>query len=101
MDEIGRFFECRARRRPDVDAQLAGDELGERGLAEAGRARKQDVVERFAATECGVDRNPQVVFCFALADELGEALRSEGQLHGRLIGDDFGRGDFGARHVGK
>ena len=37
-----------------------GDDLGERGLAEAGRAEEQDVVERLAAALRRLDEDAQV-----------------------------------------
>ena len=55
-DEIRRLLERGARRRPDVDAQLARDQLGERRLAESRWPEEERVVERLAPRERGVDR---------------------------------------------
>ena len=43
------------------DVELVGDDLGERGLAEAGRAGEQHVVERLAARGGGLDRDRELV----------------------------------------
>ena len=51
--EIARPLEHRARGLTQVHAQLGGDDVGERGLAEARRAEDQHVVERFAALARG------------------------------------------------
>ena len=54
------------------DAQLGGDDVGEAGLAHAGRAEEQHVVERLAAAARGLDGHPQVRHHVGLADVLVE-----------------------------
>ena len=75
------------------DAHLGGDDVGERGLAEAGRAVEEQVVERLAALLGGVDGDAEVVLELLLADELIEAPGAEGDVDRlffvlRLAGDD-------------
>jgi hypothetical protein len=57
----------------DGDAHLGGDDVSEGGLAKAGRAVEEQVVERFAALLGGVDGDAEVVLELLLADELVEA----------------------------
>ncbi len=45
----------------EADAELVGDDGGEGGLAEAGRAEEQDVVERFAAGLGGLERDGELL----------------------------------------
>ena len=54
-DEVARLLQRRAGGGADVDAQLAGDELGERRLAESRRAEEEGVIERLAPRERRVD----------------------------------------------
>ena len=51
------------------DAELAGDDPRQRGLAQTGRAVEQQVVERLAAPGGRLDRDPQRVQHRLLADE--------------------------------
>ncbi len=51
--------------------------MSERGLAEAGRPVKEDVIEGFFAFGGGLDGDVEVVFELLLADELSEATRPE------------------------
>jgi len=54
--------------------------VGERGLAEAGRAVEEDVVERFFALGGGLDGDAEVVLELLLADELIEATRPKSRV---------------------
>jgi hypothetical protein len=47
--QVAGALQHRARGLAQVDAQLVGDDVRQRGLAEAGRAEDQHVVERLAA----------------------------------------------------
>ena len=47
--EVTRFFDDRTAGGFEAGAHRLGQDVSERGLAEAGRAAEQDVVERFAA----------------------------------------------------
>ncbi len=74
------------------DAEFVGDDVGERGFAEAGRAVEQDVIERLAARLGGLDGNVEILFDFVLADEFLQALRAELEFE-RGIVLDRGGGD--------
>ena len=58
--EIARLGDHRAGGGAEADAELAGDDLRQRGLAEPGRAEEQHMVERLAALG-GLDEDLQVL----------------------------------------
>jgi hypothetical protein len=67
--------------------------VGERGLAEPGRAVEEEVIERFVSLLGGVDGDAEIVLQLLLADELIEASRAQGDVDRlivvlRLTGDD-------------
>ena len=68
----------RARGVPDVDAELAGDDRGERRLAEAGRAVQEDVVGRLSPALRRLEQHREVGLDLALADVFVERARPEG-----------------------
>jgi Holliday junction DNA helicase RuvB len=74
--EIARLLERGTRRRADVDAQLARDELGERGLTQPRRPIEDGMVEGLRTRERGVDGEPEVVLDLLLSNELLEPLRT-------------------------
>ena len=55
--DVALALERRAGGLHERDVELGGDDLGERGLAEAGRPGEQHVVERLAARGGGLDRD--------------------------------------------
>ena len=75
--DVGLALERRAGGLDEVDLELGGDDLGERGLAEAGRAGEQDVVERVAAGAGGLDGDAELGLQRLLADELVEPARAQ------------------------
>ncbi len=68
----------------EADAEFAGDDLGQGGLAEARRAVQQHVVQRLAAGAGGLDEDGEVLPAGALADEFGQRLRAQAGL-GRVV----------------
>ncbi len=75
--EIPGLGDHRAGGRAEVHPQFAGDDLGERGLAEAGRADEQDVVEGLAGLLRRVDEHLEIGARRLLAGEVGEAERPD------------------------
>ena len=75
--DVGLALERRARRLHDRHPELGGDDVGERGLAEAGRAGEQHVVERLAAPAGRLDEDRELVGHLLLVDEVGEAARAQ------------------------
>jgi hypothetical protein len=86
------------RLRADVHAHLAGDEHGQRGLAESGRPEEQDVIERLAPLPRRVDGDLEVLLHAFLAHEFVQPGRPQRGLGGGLVGQRLGRGDLGAAH---
>ena len=78
--EVARLLDHRAGGGAHGHAHLVADDVGERGLAEAGRAVEQHVIERFAASDRGGNRHLQVVAHAVLADVLGERPRTQSRL---------------------
>ena len=71
--------------RADGRAHLVGDDVGERGLAEARRPVEQDVVERFAAARGRLDRHLEVLADAVLADVVVEPPRPQAGLVLRVV----------------
>ena len=78
--EIARTFDRRTGGDAHGDTHFGGDDVGECGLAEAGRAVEEDVVERFFAFGGGLDGDAEVVLELLLADELIKATRPKGRV---------------------
>src|SRR5439155_10346323 len=75
------------------DAHLRSDDVGERGLAKAGRAIEEQVVERFVALLGGVYGDAEIVLELLLADEFIEPPWSQRDVDllvvfPRLAGDN-------------
>ena len=86
--DVALALERRAGGLHERDAELGGDDLRERGLAEAGRAGEQHVVERLAAAGGGRDRDRELVLDRLLADEVLEpagAQRAVEVVLGQLL----------------
>ena len=61
----------------EIHAELAREDLRQRGLAEAGRADEQHVIERLAALARGADEDVEIGARLFLADEFVELLRTQ------------------------
>ena len=94
-----------------VHAELFGDDVGEGGFAQAGRAEQEGVVKGFTALFGGLDEDAELLFGFGLADVVGEGFGAQGAfellfLAGNLAGGDeafgFGGGEgIGVEHDGE
>ena len=80
----------------EIDAELARDDLRQRGLAEARGTHEQYVIERFLALLRRLDEDGEIGAGFLLADEFGKPLRAQVRL-GDVIVADF-RGDQPPAH---
>ena len=78
-------LEHRTRGLAQVDAQLVGDDVRQRGLAQAGRAEDQHVVERLAALARGRDEDLHLLAHRRLADVLGQRLGPDGTVDGDVF----------------
>src|SRR5512140_370358 len=70
----------------EVHAELVGDHMGQRGLAEPRRAGEQEVIERPAVLLGGAHRDLEVVDQLALADVVVERARAQRGLPHLLPG---------------
>ena len=95
--QVARALDRRSGGDANRHAHLRGDDVREGGLAQAGWAVKEDVVERFVAMFGGVDRDPQVVFQLFLADELAQPPGPEGVVDRLVVVLGFGANDPLAR----
>ena len=68
-----------------VHAHLARDDVRERGLAQAGRAEEQHVVERFLALARGLDEDFELLADLLLAHVFGELARAQRALVAFLL----------------
>ena len=84
--DVGLALERRARGLDQRHPHLGGDDVGERGLAEAGRAGEEDVVERLAAAARGLDEDRQLLGDLRLVDEVREGRRPQRAVE-LLVGD--------------
>ena len=84
VGEDGRQVALDLQRRPrgllEGHAQLVGDDVGQRRLAQPRRPVEQHVVERLAARLGGLDGDLEVVLDLLLPDELAQPLRTQLQL---------------------
>ena len=79
-----------------IHPQFARDDLRQRGLAEAGRADEQYMVERLLARARGLDEHAEIGARLFLADEFGKALRAQRDIG--VVSAGLGR-DQAARGV--
>ena len=75
--EVAGLFEDRAGRAADRHLQLVRDDVRERGLAQAGRAVEQHVIERLATLTRGGDRDVQVLADAILPDVVVQRARPQ------------------------
>ena len=61
----------------DVRAHGLGEDVGEGGFAEAGRAAEEDVIERLAALFGGGDGDFEALLDLGLAGEIGKKRRAQ------------------------
>ena len=89
--QVAGLLDHRSRRLAQVDAQFVGDHVAERGLAQAGRAEDQHVVERFAALLRRLDVDRHLLAHRRLAEVFVEAPGT----YRRFDGVFFARGSGG------
>ena len=97
--EIAGLLDHRACRGADRHAQLVGDHVGERRLAEARGAVEQHVIERLAALARRGDRHLQVLAHAVLADVVVQAPRPQAGLVLRVVFDARRRDESGIAHA--
>jgi hypothetical protein len=78
--QVAGAFQRGSRGDTEIDALLRGDDSGQGGLAQSGRAGEQHVVERPLFCDRRVQGDLETLFYRVLADELAEMTRSESYL---------------------
>jgi len=81
----------------DGDAELVGDDVRERGLAESGRPAEQDVLHRLVAPSRRFEQDAQVAAHLLLAHVLGEQARTKREVELLVVGprvEDLVHGHF-------
>ena len=78
--QIAGLLERRPRRGAHRRAELVGNDVGQRRLAQPRRAVEQHVIERLAALARGRDRNDQVLAHALLADVVAQRPRTQPRL---------------------
>ena len=83
--EVAGLGDDRTRRGAEIHAQLARDDLRQRGLAEPGRPDEQDMIERLVARPRRLDEHREVFPRLLLADEFRKLLRAQRRFRGVFI----------------
>ena len=98
--QVAGLLDHRAGGLAQVDAQLVGDDVAERGLAQAGRTEDQHVVERLAALLGRLDVDLHLLAHRRLAEVLVQPLGADGGLDGVFFAGGGGGHDAGVVHAG-
>src|SRR5438270_13280472 len=69
----------------EVNSKLIGDDIGERGFAQAGGTVEQNVVHGFAARASSFDGYREIFLHLFLANEFGQTLRPQLQLERGVV----------------
>ena len=96
--EVGGLFDDRSRSHANGPAHFFSEDHRQGGLAQAGRAVEQDVVECAPFAASGPDHHAEAFHCARLANEIGEGRRAQclieravGRAHRGLAGGGLGR----------
>ena len=79
-----------------ADAEFARHDLRQRGLAEAGRADEQHVIQRLVTLARRLDEDREILARLRLADEFGQQLRTQRGV-ADIVGTALGGDDAGGR----
>ena len=83
--EVARPLEHRTRRLAQAHAELVGDDVGKRGLAESGWAEDQRMIQRLATPDCRLHEDLELRLDLLLADIVGELLRPDRPIDGLFL----------------
>ena len=90
--DVGLSLQRGARGLHHRHAQLGGDDVRQRGLAQPRRTGKQHVVKRLAAAPGGLDEHLELRGDLLLVDEVGQALRAKRAVQVLLAAREAGVG---------
>ena len=83
--QIARTLEHGAGGLPQVDLQLIGNDVRQRGLAEPRWTEDQNVVQCLAALPRRLDENRHLILYVRLSDIVGEAFRAHGAIDHLIV----------------
>ena len=98
--QVAGLFDGRAGGDADIHTHLVGDDTCQGGLAQAGRAVKQSVIQRLATQAGSLDVNRQIALGLLLAGIVGKELGAQANLP-RVLGREGGRDDGAVQFLGK
>src|SRR5690606_1372894 len=79
--EVAGPLDRRSAGHPDARPELRGDDVGQRGLAEAGRPGQEDVIGRRPPPDRALQQQFELVAHPILGDELGQPPRPDARFH--------------------
>ena len=85
--EVALALEHRAGGLAQAHAEFGGEDVGERGLTEAGRPEDEHVIERLATAPSGIDEDPELLLDGGLTDIVREAPRPYGAIERLVLSD--------------
>ncbi|MNT08824.1 hypothetical protein D3C72_1435780 [compost metagenome] len=97
--QVAGLFDHRAGGHAQGHAQFVGDDMAEGGLAQAGRAEDQHVVQRIATTLGGLDVDLHLLAHRHLAEVVGKSLGSDAGVGGVILAGGAGGDDAVVGHV--
>ena len=83
--QIARLFQHRSGCLAQPDTHFGGDDMGQRGLSEAGGAKDQHMIQRFTTLPRGLDENSQAFAHRRLSDIVGQLLGADRPINTRLF----------------
>ncbi len=83
--QVARLLQHRARGLAEIHAHLVGDDVGEGGLTEPGRAEDQHVIQGVPAPAGGVNEDLHLLAHRGLTHVLGEPPRPDGAVDGTVL----------------
>ncbi len=84
--QVSRPFQHRPAGLAQVHLHFVRDDVCERGLAQAGRAEQQHMVERLGSATRGLDEDLELLADALLSDVFGQPLRAQRALDRLLVG---------------
>ena len=75
--DISSFLNRRTGRAAQLSTHFVGDDVRERRLTQTWRARQQNMIERFFATQGRLHVDPQIIFGVTLADVFDQTSRAQ------------------------
>ena len=88
--QVARTFQHRAGRLPHIHLQFVTNNIGQRGLAQPGRAKQQHMIQRLLAIARRTDEDLHLLAHHLLAHIVGQHFRANGTVVCLFPDDGFG-----------